>query len=106
MERTERQMTTPPISLSAKASQEIKHIMAHKNIPAGYGLRVGIRSGGCGGATSFILGFDKPKETDDLFLINDISIYIDKKHLMYLIGLEIDFIERKDERGFTFIANS
>ena len=94
----------PPISLSEKAIEEIKHIREHKGIPVNYGLRVGVRSGGCGGATSFFLGFDKTKRTDDVFSIHEIEIYIDKKHVMYLVGLEIDFVETAQGKGFTFIS--
>ena len=36
-------------------------MMATKNFE-GYGLRVGVRGGGCG--VHLILGFDKPKPTD------------------------------------------
>lgn len=37
-----------PIGISARAAEEVKKIMQSKNIPAGYGLRLGIKGGGCG----------------------------------------------------------
>ena len=52
-----------PIELTPKAVAEVKHIMDNKNIPEGYGLRVGVKGGGCGGV-SYVLGFDKPKDND------------------------------------------
>jgi iron-sulfur cluster assembly protein len=77
--------------------------MQTKNIPGGYGLRIGVRGGhGCGGA-QLIIGFDKKKDGDLSYTINEIPVYVDKKHTMYVIGKEVDWIENETERGFTFI---
>ena len=38
-----------PIDISARAIEEIKQTMAQKNIPPAYGLRIGVRGGGCAG---------------------------------------------------------
>ena len=53
-------MLPNPVTLTEKAIEEIKHIMASKNIPKGYGLRIGVKGGvGCAGL-GYLLGFDKP----------------------------------------------
>jgi iron-sulfur cluster assembly protein len=91
-----------PVTLSARAAQEVRKIMETKNIPAEYGLRVGIRGGGCGGV-SLIIGFDKQKDTDLAYTIQGIPVYVDKKHTMYIIGKEVDFYEGEDARGFMFV---
>ena len=91
-----------PITISPEAAVEIKHIISHKNIPDDYGLRVGIRGAGCAGI-SYILGFDKQKERDNAYEIDGIPVYIEKKDLMYLIGLEVSFYNGDDARGFTFV---
>jgi iron-sulfur cluster assembly protein len=89
-----------PVHLSALATQEILHIMQHKGIPPEYRLRIGIKGGGCG--ATFLLGFDKPQEQDLQYTHAQVPILIDKRHLMYLLGLEIDFEETQEGRGFTF----
>ena len=91
-----------PIKITGKAQEEIKNIMANKNIPKDYSLRVGVKGGGCGGM-SYLLGFDKPKEGDQHFVIEDIPVLIEKKHYMFLMGMQVDFYECADTRGFTFI---
>ena len=91
-----------PITISARALDEIKKIMLTKNIPSEYGLRVGIKGGGCGGV-SLLLGFDKKKETDLVYSIDNILIYVEKKHAMYIIGKEVDFYEGADAYGFMFV---
>lgn len=95
-------MSFLPVTITEKALVEIKHILANKNIPADYGLRVGVRGGGCGGM-GFVLGFDKKKTGDDEYQFDGITVYIEKKHTMYLIGLQVDFYEGSDARGFTFV---
>ncbi|MBN8576675.1 MAG: iron-sulfur cluster assembly accessory protein [Cyclobacteriaceae bacterium] len=90
-----------PVGLTPRAAEEVRKIMQTKNIPAEYGLRVGVRGGGCGGA-ALIIGFDKAKPADIIYELEGISIYIDKKHTLYLIGKEVDFYEGADAKGFMF----
>jgi iron-sulfur cluster assembly protein len=90
-----------PISISDRAAAEIRHIMETKNIPAGYGLRVGVKGGGCG--VSLLIGFDKAKDADRTYVVKDIQVHIDRKHTMYVIGKEIDFHESEEARGFMFV---
>ena len=89
-----------PVTISHRAADEISKIMQAKGIPEGYGLRVGVRGGGCG--VSLMIGFDKRKETDTVYTISGIEVFIDKRHTMYVIGKEIDFYEGADARGFFF----
>jgi iron-sulfur cluster assembly protein len=90
-----------PVTLSSRALEEIRKIMDTKNIPAEYGLRVGVKGGGCG--VTLIIGFDKKKESDHYYDVDGIPVYVDKKHTMYLIGKEVDFYDGDDGRGFTFV---
>ena len=90
-----------PITISAKAADEIRKIMNKKGIPLDYGLRVGVRGSGCG--VSMMIGFDKKKDADLAYTISDIPVYVDKKHTLFLIGKEVDFYEGEDGRGFTFV---
>ncbi|MEJ7647131.1 MAG: iron-sulfur cluster biosynthesis family protein [Chryseolinea sp.] len=91
----------PPVTISARAAIEIREIMATKNIPEGYGLRVGVKGGGCG--VSMLIAFDKKKDSDLVYTIADIPVYVDKKHTMYILGKEIDFHESDEARGFMFV---
>lgn len=91
-----------PIQITPKAKEEIRNIISNKNIPADYSLRVGVRGGGCGGM-SYMLGFDKAKEGDQQFEIDGIPVLIEKKHYMFLMGMQVDFYEGNEARGFTFI---
>ena len=90
-----------PIRLSDKAAQEIRKIMNTKDIPEGYGLRVGVKGGGCSGM-SYVLGFDKKREQDTEFEIEGITVYMDKRHGLYLMGITVDYHDGLNARGFTF----
>ena len=90
-----------PLKLSNQAISQIKYIFERKNIPSDYGLRIGMKGSGCAG-TSFVIGFDTKKEGDDEYLVDNILVYIEKKHVMYLYGVQVDFVENEVESGFVF----
>ncbi len=94
-----------PVNITEDAIKEIKNIISNKNIPSEYGLRIGVRGGGgCSAAgMSYMLGFDKNKPTDKSFEIAGIPVYIEKSHVMYIIGMEIQFHDSNDARGFVFV---
>ncbi|MBD2715690.1 iron-sulfur cluster assembly accessory protein [Microvirga sp. STR05] len=90
-----------PISLTSRALAEVRTILTEKNVPGEYGLRVGVQGGGCSGL-SYLLGFDKPKEQDETFDIEGVMLIMDKKHAMYVLGMEVDFQDGLNARGFVF----
>jgi iron-sulfur cluster assembly protein len=92
---------TAPISLTPRAIEEVKIIMQDKSVPADYGLRIGVQGGGCSGM-SYLLGFDKRKDTDEVYEIGGVEVIMDKKHGMYVMGMEVDFQDGLNTRGFTF----
>ncbi|WP_338392341.1 iron-sulfur cluster biosynthesis family protein [Fulvitalea axinellae] len=91
-----------PIKITPTAAVEVKKIMAGKNIPEGYCLRIDVKGGGGCGGVGFVLGFDKEKEGDDTFDIEGIPTLIAKKATMFLLGKVVDFHEGNDSRGFFF----
>lgn len=90
------------ISLTEKAASEVRKIMEQNKIPETYGLRVGVKGGGCSGL-SYSLGFDSEKrENDKLVTIDGIRLFVDPKSLFYLSGTELDFTDGLNGRGFVF----
>lgn len=92
---------TQPISLTEGAVNQLKKIMMEQKIPQDYGLRVGVKGGGCAGF-SYVLGFDEPKEKDDIYEVSGIKVLMEKAHSLYLLGMEIDWVDGLNNRGFTF----
>lgn len=101
MSGTTIQAQQAPIGISDRAADEIKKIMTTKEIPDGFSLRVGVRGGGCSGM-SYILGFDRMREHDASFEIDGITVYMDKRHGLYLMGTVVDYHDGLNARGFTF----
>ena len=98
---SEVQVKTSPIILTDGAVTQLKRIMGEQNVPADYGLRVGVKGGGCSGF-SYILGFDVQKEKDQVYEISGMKVLMEKAHGIYLIGMEIDWVDGLNNRGFTF----
>ncbi|MFN8348095.1 MAG: iron-sulfur cluster assembly accessory protein [Spirosomataceae bacterium] len=90
-----------PIRISRTAEKEILETLSANKIPDVYGLRVGMKGGGCG--AQFLLGFDIPTDNDQVYIIDTIKVIIDKRHLMYVIGTEVDFEETEAGAGFTIV---
>jgi iron-sulfur cluster assembly protein len=90
-----------PVSLTEGATQELKNIWKNENLPTDYALRIGVKGGGCAGM-EYILGFDAVKDGDDLFEINGIRCAMNRAHGLYLMGMEIDYVNGLNNRGFIF----
>ena len=90
-----------PISLTESAMKQLKRIRVEQNIPDDHFLRVGVKGGGCSGFT-YILGFDMIKDKDDTFEIADMKIVMEKAHALYLEGIEVDWHDGLNNRGFVF----
>lgn len=90
------------IKITDKAANQIKQIMNENKIPDTYGLRIGVKGGGCSGL-SYSLGFDAENKTGDTIIeYQNVKLFIDGKSLFYLTGTELDFSDGLNGRGFVF----
>ena len=94
-------VSATPILITEDAIKQLIQIRKSENIPSDHFLRVGVKGGGCSGFT-YVLGFDKKEDNDDTFDINGLHVVMNKAHAIYLLGMEIDFMEDLNNRGFTF----
>lgn len=92
---------TTPVTLTAGAIIEIRKLMTAEGFDTTQKLRVGVKGGGCSGMT-YVLGFDDPKENDSHFEIDGIACIMEKAHEMYLYGMQVDWQDGLNNRGFTF----
>lgn len=92
---------TQPVNITDTALTQLRRIRKEQDIPEEYGLRIGVKGGGCSGF-SYILGFDVLKEKDEIYQIEDFKVFMEKSHGIYLLGMEIDWHEGLDNRGFIF----
>lgn len=90
-----------PIKLTEGAVVQLKRIFVEKQVPEGYGLRIGIKGGGCSGF-SYVLGFDEKNDQDEEYVVNGITVFMEKSHGLYLLGMEVDWLDGLNNRGFVF----
>ena len=90
-----------PLSLSGTANAKVKEIMAQQN-PVPAGLRVGVVGGGCSGF-SYSMSFENGAGMmDKTFEFDGLKVYVDATSLMYLKGVNVDYIETLEGAGFKF----
>lgn len=92
----------PPVQFTQGALNELKTLFYEQDLKSqSYGLRVGVKGGGCSGL-SYILGFDEKKDSDQEFEVNGLRVFMNKAHSMYLLGMEVDYVNGLNNRGFIF----
>ena len=94
-------VTKSPIIITASAIKQLNRIKEEQGLDDTHGLRVGVKGGGCSGF-SYVLGFDVAKEKDEIYDLDGLTVLMEKSHGIYLIGMEIDWHEGLNNRGFTF----
>lgn len=94
-------MTEAPVKFTPSAMDEIRRLINDPGFDKSQVLRVGVKGGGCSGM-SYLLGFDQKKENDAEYNVEGIPFVMEKAHELYLIGMEIDWQNGLNNRGFTF----
>ena len=94
-------IVSAPVKLSNNAVAEVKRLMAEPDFEAGQYLRVGVKGGGCSGM-SYVLGFDKMEDDDSIYEIEGIPMVMKDAHGIYLLGMEVDYSDGLNARGFVF----
>jgi iron-sulfur cluster assembly accessory protein len=90
-----------PVRLANGAVKELTRLMNEPDFDKSQYLRVGVKGGGCSGM-SYILGFDQKEEDDEIYEIEGIPVVMKKAHGIYLFGIEVDFEDGLNARGFVF----
>ncbi len=94
-------ITSAPVSLTSGAVKQIRQLMSAEGFDQKQVLRVGVKGGGCSGMT-YVLGFDEQTAADEVFELDGIPCVMNKAHGIYLMGMEIDWQNGLNSRGFTF----
>lgn len=90
----------PMITVTESASEKIKKFLFNRG--KGEGIKVGVRTTGCSGMTYTMEFVDNPLETDKVFESCDVKIFVDQKHLPYIMGMEMDWKKEGLNEGFDF----
>jgi iron-sulfur cluster assembly protein len=101
MEEVITQLEAPPVNFTESAISELKNLRETAVTAEESYLRIGVKGGGCSGM-SYLLAFDKKEQNDREFEIEGIPVVMNKAHVMYVLGMIIDWENGLNNRGFTF----
>jgi len=87
------------ISLTASASAHLLGLLMEKDVMPGTGLRIQVEKGGCAG-WQYTMRIDQPREGDEIFTQDGVSLIIDPGSLAYLDSSRIDYVEALNDSGF------
>ena len=88
------------ISLTETASKKMQDALDYRG--KGIGMRIGVRTSGCSGF-AYVLEFaDKTFEGDIEIADRGVNLVINKKDLVYLQGMQIDYTKKGLNEGFEF----
>ncbi|WPY00978.1 Iron-binding protein IscA [Candidatus Trichorickettsia mobilis] len=88
--------------LTEPAVEQIKLLLKKSQKPV-VGIRIGVKSGGCSGYSYYFEYADEKKPFDEVIEQHGVTILIDPKALMYLIGTEMDYHNDQFKSGFVFV---
>ena len=88
------------ITITPKASDQVKYLISE--LSSDIGLRLAVKGGGCSGL-SYDLKFTSEEAGDTVFDYNGYKVFMDKKSMIYLKGMALDFQDGLEGKGFQFI---
>jgi len=94
-------VVSSPVKLTERTVAEVRRLMSEPGFNQDEFLRIGVKGGGCSGMT-YVLGFDKREEDDEVHDIQGIPVVMKQAHGLYLFGMEVDFSDGLNARGFVF----
>ena len=89
------------VSLTEAAAARVREIMAKAEKPYA-GLRVGVKNGGCAGQEYVLEYASEAGPMDEVVEDKGVTILIEPKAVLFLIGTEIDYEVTKLAAKFTF----
>lgn len=89
------------VTLTPVAVDKVKEIMNQQD-PKPVGLRVAVVGGGCSGFQYHMAFENAANGVDQTFDFEGLKVFVDQMSLMYLNGIQIDYVETLEGAGFKF----
>jgi iron-sulfur cluster assembly protein len=89
------------IEITVNAASEIAKQRDKRGNPDAM-IRIGVRGGGCTGFTYVFEWAEQTRPSDKVFSAHGVSIVVDPKSLVYLGGMQLDFVRGMMGHGFKF----
>lgn len=91
------------LSLTDKAAAKVKEIVDRSATPLA-GVRVGVKNAGCAGMAYTLDPVEMPNPADDVVSDKGVTVFVDAKATMFLLGAVMD--HKTDKFASTFVFNN
>jgi len=89
------------VTLTDRAAERVREIIARSETPVA-GLRVGVKNGGCAGQEYVLEYAEAANPFDEVVEDKGVTILIDPKAVLFLLGTEIDYETTRLASKFVF----
>jgi iron-sulfur cluster assembly protein len=89
------------VTLTDRAAERVREILARADRPYA-GLRVGVKNGGCAGQEYVLSYAESGEPLDEVVEDRGVTIFVEPKSVLFLIGSEIDYEVSKLAAKFVF----
>jgi len=89
------------IKLTEAAAVRVQELLDKRGKPS-LGIRIGVRSKGCSGLSYTLEYADQRDPMDELVEQHGVTVLIDPKATLFILGTEMDYVEEKLQSGFVF----
>lgn len=90
------------IKVADSAKEQVAHLVAEGGHPDDSFVRVGVKGGGCSGLMYELIFDTEVKEGDQSFEDNGVTVVVDRKSFLYLVGTTLEFSGGLNGKGFVF----
>lgn len=90
-----------PLQITDAAAERVKALLDSRGKPSA-GIRIGVRSKGCSGMSYTLEFADERTAFDEVVEDKGVTVLIDPKATMFILGTEMDYVEEKMQSGFVF----
>ncbi len=99
--KTPRRALPPMMSLTDAAAERLRRLYAAGH--AGKLLRIGVKAKGCSGMSYDMSWVDAAGPGDEVITDKGVTVLVDRKASLFLIGTMMDYETKALASGFTFI---
>ena len=89
------------IRLTEAAAKRVQELLHNRGKPS-LGIRIGVRSKGCSGLSYTLEYADQKQPMDEVVEQHGVTVLIDPKATLFILGSEMDYVEEKLQSGFVF----
>jgi iron-sulfur cluster assembly protein len=89
------------LSVTDAAAERIQALLAKRGKPS-VGVRICVRARDCSGLSYTLEYADEKSKFDEIVEDKGVTILVDPKAIMFILGTEMDYVEEKLQNGFTF----